>query len=90
MLIEQFTTSDLFEIITDGRTVWINNAVLLGRFSRMGIDVHVHGRCLEGSCFPGPCYLSHWQQFKELMQKHHNIEVEDKYMPHFLRERESA
>ncbi len=73
------------EILTDGRTVWINREMLLGRFSRMGIDVHSQGRCIEESCFPGPCYRSHWEQFKQLMKEHHGIIVADKYMPDFLR-----
>lgn len=75
-----------YVIETDGRVVWINGALmLLGRFSRLGIDVHVDGKCIGDSCSPGPCTLEHWREFQKKMLDLHRIKVPDKYMPTFLR-----
>jgi hypothetical protein len=74
-----------YTIETDGRVVWVNSPVtLLGRFSKMGIDVHVNSHCVGDSCSPGPCSLKEWREFQEKMIEHHGIEVPDKYMPKFL------
>ena len=60
----------LYEAETDGKTLWINGPILLGRFSRFGVDVHVDGACIDGSCKAEP----DWEHFVELMKKHHNID----------------
>lgn len=60
----------LYEVETDGRTLWINGPILLGRFSRQGVDVHVDGMCIAGSCSPVP----DWDKFVELMKHHHDID----------------
>lgn len=78
--------TDTSEITTDGRTTWVNREILLGRFSERGVDVHVDGKCANDSCFPGPCGLSEWQRFKDLMLEHHHIVVPDDAVPDYLKE----
>ena len=39
-----------YEIVTDGRTVWVNTGELLGRFGPNGIDVHKDGVCAGDGC----------------------------------------
>lgn len=76
-----------YQVETNGQVVWVNSSeILLGRFSKRGIDVHVKGTCIDGSCSSGPCGLKEWVRFKRLMVKHHDIEVPDKYMPDYLKE----
>jgi hypothetical protein len=81
-----------YELLTDGRTVWVNgdDGVCWGRFSRFGIDVHHNAEgqragkaCLE--CVPGEMGRQHWDQFVVSMRKHHNVVVPEKYMPVWLR-----
>ena len=74
-----------YQIETDGRVVWVNNEMLLGRFSRNGIDVHIDGKCVGESCSAGMCGLEEWVRFQELMIEHHGIEIGDKYMPQYLK-----
>ena len=61
----------LYEVTTDGKTLWVNGPVLLGRFSPLGVDVHVDCQCVAGSCGPEP----DWDRFVELMKEHHDIDV---------------
>ena len=76
----------VFEILTDGRTVWVNGMRgLLGRFSHVGIDVHVDGQCQPDSCKPASG-LEGWQEFQRLMKKHHAINVSDRFKPNFLKD----
>jgi hypothetical protein len=75
------------EIKSDGRTVWVNGpTALIGRFSRMGIDVHIDGVCAGDGCKPGPCTLEHWGIFKAQMLKVHGVKVSDRHMPKYLKE----
>ncbi len=75
------------QIRSDGRTVWVNSPEqLLGRFSRMGIDVHVDGACAGDGCKPGPCTVEHWDTFKREMLRVHQINVSDRYIPKYLKE----
>lgn len=76
--------SNDIEFRSDGRVVWVNTVSLIGRFSKMGIDVHVDGACIPGSCISGPCTLEHWRKFQALMLEHHGVEVWDKHMPKYL------
>ena len=73
-----------YEIHSDGCTVWVNGPILLGRFSKAGVDVHVNGRCAGDSCTPGPCTIEDWRAFKEKMRAVHKIEVPDRHMPGYL------
>ena len=55
----------------DGRTLWVNGPVMLGRFSPFGIDVHTDGVC--SACKTGSVDFA---EFVRLMKKHHDIDVE--------------
>jgi hypothetical protein len=75
-----------YQIDSDGRTVWVNGPILLGRFSKLGIDVHQDGHCVGDSCSVGPCTLNDWRTFQQKIRDMHGIEVPDKHMPEYLRE----
>jgi len=66
----------LYEIRTDGRTVWINATDgLIGRFSPLGIDVHAnpgsHEHCLD--CRSVKQLVDPWAVFVLSMREHHNV-----------------
>lgn len=67
-------------------TVWVNSAYgyCLGRFGRMGIDVHrppdiKAGECLH--CTHGPVTVEDWYVFVAKMKEHHGVTVLQRYMP---------
>jgi len=71
-----------FEISTDGVTVWVNGPeYLLGRFGRLGIDVHsaTGGECQY--CTHGDTSRFDWYVFCGAMAQFHQIDVPDTYMP---------
>ena len=78
------------EIISDGVTVWVNTAILcIGRFGRMGIDVHRGtieeqrvSECLD--CTHGPVSPEDWERFKSSMLKFHGVVVGDEHRPKHL------
>lgn len=76
-----------FEIESDGTTVWVNTDICLGRFGRMGVDIH-HGaegqkqglHCLD--CFVRTASLDEdWNRFKASMLAHHAIQISDNFKP---------
>jgi hypothetical protein len=75
------------QIISDGRTVWVNGAdgCCLARFSKFGIDIHkdVEGQtggevCLDCGTVPD------WDRFVLGCLGFHGIIVEDRHRPRFL------
>ena len=82
------------EVMSDGRTVWVNAAdgCCVGRFSEKGIDVHYNAekqllfgrQCLQ--CKRGPTDLADWYEFKHAMHLHYTITVAEKHRPKFLGE----
>jgi len=82
--------SSLAEIISDGRTVWVNEAsgMCIGRFSARGVDVHRSGDCQlrgESSCLDCVHDLpfdESWDRFVESMLKHHGVSVSASLKPH--------
>lgn len=70
-----------FELIDDGRTVWVNTDICLGRFGRMGVDVHHDAagqsqgkHCLD--CFPRSSDAkADWSRFRASMERHHGIRL---------------
>lgn len=89
----KITSTPSYEIMSDGKTVWVNHqrGQLIGRFSRTGIDIHRdfsdHKRrygehCLD--CKPGPTNHEDWNRFKNGMKQFHEIVIPDKHMPKFL------
>lgn len=82
-----------YEVLSDGKTVWINAAdgSSIGRFSRFGIDVHKtlenqmkgEGQCLD--CTHSKPSIQDWERFRTAMKSHHAVEVEECHMPDFLK-----
>lgn len=82
------------EIVSDGRTVWVNgtDGMCLGRFSRFGIDVHRTfaeqtanlGECLE--CTHARPDVADWNRFVAAMMTHHGVRVPNTKMPEFLKQ----
>lgn len=80
------------EIISDGKTVWVNDSsgCCIGRFSRNGIDVHHTGKvqmdtgyeCID--CKPGRTTIEDWKAFQKGMKEHHGVTVPDRKKPKFL------
>lgn len=76
-------------IQTDGTTVWVNNdRCCIGRFGKMGIDVHTdigadfqtgQSECLH--CTHAQTTLADWKTFQSDMLKFHGVKVPDKYTP---------
>ena len=75
------------EFVSDGRTVWINNALgyCLGRFGLMGIDVHVPPRDDQrrecAYCTHKPTTEADWHVFVEKMREVHGVRVPAEHQP---------
>lgn len=75
------------DVESDGVTVWVNerSGYCLGRFGRMGIDVHVDPMDNKGTqcafCTHGPVTALDWDIFKRKMLEVHDVVVDDKYLP---------
>lgn len=73
------------EVISDGRTVWINGPEgAIGRFGRMGTDVHYPDTtgCLY--CTHGPQDEGDWWMFQTAMVLRHGVVVGDEHRPGWL------
>lgn len=78
-----------FESISDGKTVWVNDAtgMCLGRFSAEGVDVHRSAadqmaglpQCLD--CIHDIPFDAAWPRFQASMLTHHGIVVRDELRP---------
>ena len=96
--VHRLTTTTSHEVMSDGRTVWVNAAdgCCVGRFSKQGIDVHygaeqqmlIGRQCLQ--CKKGPCDAEDWLEFRAAMRLHFNINVAEAHAPTFLAEVEAA
>lgn len=80
------------EIITDGRTVWVNTWCCIGRFGFAGIDIHrepgeaqTKGECLY--CTHEPTTRTDWDTFVQKMKELHGVEVPQQFMPDRFKER---
>ena len=75
------------QIDSDGTTVWVNGdgGYCLGRFGRMGIDVHCTPDNSNGKqclfCTHEPVAAKDWETFKEQMKTCHNVTVTDQHKP---------
>ncbi len=88
---------DSYEVLSDGRCVWVNSGVTgasvarFGTFAGIGvIDVHraVHDQAAKGECLDcshGPLSLELWQRFKDAMRRHYLIDIPDKHKPAGIR-----
>lgn len=78
------------QITTDGTTVWVNKAWLVGRFGRYGIDIHrnITDQESEGQCLfcthvhpPAETNANDWETFVTNMKKLHGIVVPERFRP---------
>jgi len=76
------------EIQTDGKTVWVNTGICLGRFSRFGIDVHKAAKeQMKGGSQCLDCYNEpDWERFKASMLRFHGVSIGDEYRPEWVSE----
>jgi hypothetical protein len=72
------------EITTDGRTVWINRPILIGRFCPISGEVVV-GRDVETRVHPDKKPgQADWEWFKARMLEEHRVDVEDSFRPGYV------
>jgi hypothetical protein len=74
-------------IRTDDTTVWVDvGAFTVGRFGKLGIDVHTADAtgCLQ--CTHTPTTKDDWHIFVAAMFLHHGVVVTDEFMPRRFRE----
>jgi hypothetical protein len=77
------------EILSDGRTCWVNGAdgCCLGRFvhSKLMVHMDVHrdadGQAGSGSSCLGCARDATWPEFKVAMLRYHGVEVPDAHKP---------
>lgn len=87
------TRTQDYEVVTGHTAVWVNagDGSCIGRFGRMGIDVHntmaitieTGEQCL--ACTHEPTDLSDWATFRDLMLLHHGVTVDHDAMPDNLK-----
>ncbi len=82
------TEANDFVIESDGRTVWVHRgAETIGRFGRMGVDVHsTMAEQTEGAgqckcCTHGLTGWKEWRLFQFAMRQHHGADVGDRWAP---------
>lgn len=67
---------------SDGRTVWVDVGMYtVGRFGRLGIDVHTRTAdgCLH--CTHEPTTVKDWHVFVEKIYEYHGVRVSHHHMP---------
>jgi hypothetical protein len=82
------TTAADVEIVSDGRTVWINGGATggaIGRFGPNGIDVHSLDTTSCLYCTHAKTYVGDWAIFKAKMLEHHGVIVDEGHRPLRLR-----
>lgn len=82
----------LFEVVSDGRTVWVNaeTGECLGRFGPYGVDIHrtvkdqVAGgsQCLD--CTHTYPSLSEWEHFVATMKSVYGVTIGPEHLPTWL------
>jgi hypothetical protein len=79
-----------YEITTDGTTVWVNKAWMVGRFGRFGVDIHrdINQQATKGECLlcthttpPAQTGAEDWELFVTKMKELHGIDVPEEYRP---------
>jgi hypothetical protein len=86
-------TNAEFQIITDGRTIWVNapTGECVGRFSKFGIDAHTTveeqlngaSQCLH--CTHIKPDMNAWNEFVDDMKRFYHVDIEDSYLPNWLK-----
>jgi hypothetical protein len=78
------------EILTDGKTVWINDydGICLGRFSSLGVDVHGTSEQQMAGTHCEDCFKRNpatpdadWIRFVESMKRIHGIDILPSFKP---------
>lgn len=81
-----------FEVLGDGRTVWVNSPVgiCVGRFTKMGVDVHVDfekqvqgEHCLDCFKHQGD-FVTSWQRFVSSMNRHYGVSIPENLKPSYV------
>lgn len=86
------TKAKKFEIISDGRTVWVNggDGGCLARFSKFGIDIHLdtEGQMASGrqclDCTHSLPDADGWTHFVASVRQHHGVALAPKHRPAWL------
>lgn len=72
---------------SDGISVWVNSpeGYCLGRFGRMGVDIHQPPDSVTGKecllCTHTPSTLADWETFKAGMLQHYNVIIDEEHRP---------
>ncbi len=79
-------------VASDGQTVWVhdeNDGSCIGRFGRMGIDIHrpiaeqvEHGQCLM--CTHGRTGPDEWRRFVVAMKDIYGIVIHEHHRPRYV------
>lgn len=79
-----------YEVTGDGRTVWVNSSICIGRFGVNGIDIHREpgeqrekGECLF--CTHKKTTREDWDTFVEKMKEFYGVVVLPRFMPERFR-----
>jgi hypothetical protein len=80
------------QVISDGRTVWVNapTGECLARFGRYGVDIHrTVTDQLEGmpeclTCTHALTTAKDWLLFQSETLRHHGIKIDDTHKPTYL------
>lgn len=85
-------TGRIFELVTDGKTVWVNadDGMCVGRFSERGVDVHndvaaqmeTGRQCL--ACVHDLPPEKAWDVFRDRMAAHYGVDIPSGARPDFL------
>ncbi len=73
-------------ITTDGKTIWVNGKVCLGRFSERAAEVFDEAaeKTLYAAAHPD---LDEWYRFVRAVAHHHDFTVGSEHTPDWLRKR---
>lgn len=81
----------MFELLSDGKTVWLNadDGTSVGRFSKWGVDVHhdaeaqlrLGTQCL--ACVHDLPPAEGWEVFVDKISKHYGVTISEAARPEF-------
>lgn len=75
-----------YEITTDCKTVWVNEAYFgaVGRFGKNRMDVHSRKNDSCVDCGEHDNSGAAWELFKKSMQQHHGVIISDTFKPAWI------
>lgn len=72
------TNGTLYELLTDGYTLWVNASLFLARYNPLsGCDVIRP----DGGCDSFPPEDTTWARFVTLLHEHHGLWIDDEWQP---------